>query len=373
MRIVIALVVLLTTLNLTADAAINALYSPSRFNEAQAAGRYILVDVQASWCASCSLQSPALAKLEKNPTFADLIVFTVDFNLNKDLVKRLGVAVPSTLILLHGRTEVARLAGQSDPKVIEAFIEGVSARAGGRQLSAVSYLLALLAGALSILSPCVLPLVPIVLAAAATSNRLGPLALGAGLVLFFVAIGSFVATVGVEIGVGIDVFRLAGAVVMVVFGLVLAIQPLQRAFERLATPLQAVAGRVTAGVAPSGLAGQFLVGALLGTVWSPCIGPTLGAAIVLASQGKDIGQATLTMFLFGIGTALPLVLIGTASHQTMSRWRKRITEAGHLGHVILGVMLLVLGTLILTGVDRYLETKLLQITPHWVSTLLSSF
>jgi cytochrome c-type biogenesis protein len=374
MRIIVVLIILLTTLSSAADAVTHALYSRPRFNEAQAHGKHILVDVQASWCPSCTLQSPALAKLGANPAFSDLIVFTVDFDLNKDVVERLKVAVPGTLILLYGRTEIARLTGQTDPKVIEAFLEGVSSRfAGVQRLSAAGYFLALLAGVLSILSPCVLPLLPIVLTAAAASHRYGPVAFGAGLVLFFVAIGLFVDTIGLGIGIDSNAFRLTGAAIMVAFGLVLVIQPLQRRFEQLVAPLQAAGDRLMAHVAPSGLVGQFLIGALLGMVWSPCIGPTLGAAIALAAQGKSIGQASLTMFFFGVGVALPLVLIGAVSRETLIRWRKRINVAGHVGYVLLGSLLLLIGAMILSGFDRYLETKLLQITPDWLNMLTTRF
>ena len=66
----------------------------------------------------------------------------------------------------------------------------------------------------------------------------------------------------------------------------------------------------------SGLAGQFAVGLLLGAVWSPCVGPTLGAASLLASQGKDLPQVALTMVVFGIGAAVPLILLGLLSRAT---------------------------------------------------------
>jgi cytochrome c-type biogenesis protein len=373
MRTISALVVLLTVLSTAAGATTHGLYSPSRFAAAQAEGRPILVEVRAAWCASCTLQAPALAKLEKNPEFKNLIVFTIDFDFNRDVAERLKVAVPSTLILFKGKAEIARLTGQSDPKVIEAFLEGVSSRTHGASLSFTNALLALLAGIVSILSPCVLPLLPIVLVAAATKHRFGPAALGVGFVLFFVVIGIFVDTIGLGIGVGSAAFRLTGAVIMIAFGLVLLSDGLQHRLESLTAPIQAAGNRLLAHLAPAGLPGQFLIGALLGMVWSPCIGPTLGAAIALAVQGKSVGHATLTMFLFGVGTALPLVLIGSASRQTLMRWRKRLDVAGHVGHVLLGLLLLALGVMILSGFDRYLEAKLVLATPDWLAQLITRF
>jgi cytochrome c-type biogenesis protein len=373
MRTFAALLVLLTVLSAAAGATTYGLYSPSRFAAAQAQARPILVEVRAAWCASCELQASALAKLEKNPEFKNLIVFTINFDFNRDVVDRLKVAVPSTLILFKGKTEIARLTGQTDPKVIEAFLEGVSSHPRGVSLSFTNALLALLAGIVSILSPCVLPLLPIVLVAAATKHRFGPAALGIGFVTFFVVIGIFVDTIGLGIGVSSTAFRVTGAVIMIAFGLVLLSDGLQHRLESLAAPIQAAGNRVLVHLAPAGLPGQFLIGGLLGMVWSPCIGPTLGAAIALAVQGKSVGHATLTMFLFGVGTALPLVLIGSVSRRTLIRWRKRLDVAGHVGHVLLGLLLLAFGAMILSGFDRYLESTLVQVVPDWLTALVTRF
>ena len=81
--------------------------------------------------------------------------------------------------------------------------------------------LSVAAGMLSTLSPCVLPLLPIVLASAGSEHRLAPAALGGGLALSFTAIGLFVATIGFAIGLDSDVFRAAAAVLLIVIGIVL--------------------------------------------------------------------------------------------------------------------------------------------------------
>src|SRR4051794_18051338 len=88
-------------------------------------------------------------------------------------------------------------------------------------------LLAFLAGLLSILSPCVLPLVPIVLAGAVAEHQLAPLALAAGVAVSFTAIGLFVDTIGFSIGLDMGIFRMAAAVLLVVVGLVLLLPRLQ--------------------------------------------------------------------------------------------------------------------------------------------------
>src|SRR5258708_19420415 len=96
--------------------------------------------------------------------------------------------------------------------------------------------LALIAGILSTLSPCVLPLVPIVVGAAMGEHRYGPVALAAGLSLSFVAIGLFVATFGFAAGLDQDLFRSVAAVILIVVGGVLLIPRLQPPFAAAAGP-----------------------------------------------------------------------------------------------------------------------------------------
>jgi cytochrome c biogenesis protein CcdA len=149
--------------------------------------------------------------------------------------------------------------------------------------------LAFLAGLLSILSPCVLPLLPIVLGAAASEHRIGPAALAGGVALSFVSIGLFVATAGFAIGLDGDVFRTFAAIFMIGIGVVLAMPTLQMRLAAAGGPISGWADEWINSVQPRGVSGQFGIGLLLGAVWSPCVGPTLGAASVLAAQGNSAG------------------------------------------------------------------------------------
>ena len=233
--------------------------------------------------------------------------------------------------------------------------------------------LAFLAGILSVLSPCVLPLVPIVLGTAASEHRLGPLALAAGLALSFTTIGLFVATVGFAMGLDTDVFRLVSAVLLIGVGLVLLAPRLQEQFAVAAGPVSQWAGGYLDNFAATGFAGQFGLGLLLGAVWTPCVGPTLGAASLLAAKGENLGQVALTMLAFGIGAALPLMLLGFLSREAMQRWRGRLMEAGKGGKTLLGALLLAIGLLIATGLDKRLEAALVDASPEWLTNLTTRF
>ena len=233
--------------------------------------------------------------------------------------------------------------------------------------------LALLAGVLSVLSPCVLPLRPIVLGTAASAHRLGPVALAAGLAISFTAIGLFVATVGFAAGLDTGVFRTISAILLIGVGLVLLVPKLQEQFALAAAPVSNWAGSYTDNFTPGGLGGQFGLGLLLGAVWSPCVGPTLGAASVLATKGEDLGQVALTMLAFGIGAALPLMLLGFVSREAMMRWRGRLMETGSIGKTLLGLLLVAVGVLVATNLDKRLETILVDASPAWLTELTTRF
>lgn len=229
--------------------------------------------------------------------------------------------------------------------------------------------LALLAGLLSTLSPCVLPLLPIVLGTAVSQHRFGPVALAAGLALSFVTIGLFVATIGFSIGLDGGVFRLAAAIVLMLIGIVLVLPRLQAQVAVAAGPVGNWAEQRFGGLSGSGLSGQFAVGLLLGAVWAPCVGPTLGAASVLAAQGENLGQAALTMAVFGIGAALPLLVLGFLSREAMLRWRGRMMGAGQGSKIVMGAVLIATGLLIATGFGKILEAYLVENSPGWLTDL----
>jgi cytochrome c-type biogenesis protein len=236
-----------------------------------------------------------------------------------------------------------------------------------------TYALGLLAGALSTLSPCVLPLVPVLVAAAVSAHRWGALALGVGLALSFAGVGVFLATVGASIGLEPDTFRVVGAALLGVFGVILLVPALQNLFARATSSLSNSGSQLLSRVTLDGLTGQFIVGALLGVVWSPCVGPTLGAATTLASQGKNLYQIGFLMLIFGIGAAAPLVLLGSISRSSLQSVRGRLLRVGKYGKQLFGLVLLVLGVVIATGVDKPLEAWILDHTPDWVTAATTRF
>ena len=233
--------------------------------------------------------------------------------------------------------------------------------------------LAFAAGLLSILSPCVLPLVPIVLGAAVAAHPLGAVALAAGLATSFTGLGLLLALAGFGLGIDAGSFRLVAAAIMIVLGAILLVPSWQAQLAAAGGPVSSWADRRFGGFASSGLAGQFAIGLLLGAVWSPCVGPTLGAASLLASQGRDLPQVALTMAVFGIGAALPLVALGWLSRATLMGVRSRLMSAGKLGKGLLGAAFIVIGVAIVSGADKRVEAALVDASPAWLTQLTTSF
>lgn len=240
------------------------------------------------------------------------------------------------------------------------------------EVSLINPALALLAGALTILSPCVLPLVPIVLGSAATAHRRGPLALAAGLILSFTVTGFLLATVGASSGFNGEIVRAIGAGLMVIFGLALWIPQTSALLSRVAGPVINWAGTKQASLARHGLLGQAGIGVLLGLVWSPCVGPTLGAATVLAARGEHLFDVAVTMAAFGLGIASVLLILSLTARQVMQRWQGNVMSSGQTVRRILGALLIVVGFLVLTGLDHLIEGALVAVSPEWLIDLTTS-
>lgn len=232
---------------------------------------------------------------------------------------------------------------------------------------------AFLAGVVSILSPCVLPILPIVLGGAASEHRRGPLVLAAGLALSFTVIGLFVATIGFSLGLDLGVFRMVAGFILLALGLAMLVPAAGARLATAAGPLSDWTQARFGGFDRGGLSGQFGVSLLLGAVWSPCVGPTLGAASLMAARGENLGQVGLTMLAFGIGAGLPLAALGALSREKLLGLRERMMAAGQGAKTALGLVVVAVALLVLTGWDKLIEARLVELSPAWLTALTTRF
>ncbi|MBV8605814.1 MAG: sulfite exporter TauE/SafE family protein [Pelomonas sp.] len=225
--------------------------------------------------------------------------------------------------------------------------------------------LALVAGALTTLSPCVFPLLPLVLGGAQQRHRAAPLAMGVGLALSFALAGLLLGVAGDALGLTPQRVRVASAWALIAFGVVLLVPALNERFTQWISPLASGANRASDGLAggarsasaAGALLTALLTGALLGLIWSPCSGPLLGVALTLvATEGGALRGAAI-LGLFGVGAAVPLVLAAYASRALFERVRRRVLDGGERSKQWLGVLLLLVGLAILGGADKWLEAR----------------
>jgi cytochrome c-type biogenesis protein len=230
--------------------------------------------------------------------------------------------------------------------------------------------LSVAAGSLTTLSPCVFPLLPLVLGGATQRHRAAPVAMGLGMVATFVVLGVLLGVLGVlgdSLGLSPDSVRAGSAWLLTAFGIVMLVPWLNRQFTLLTSPLASSAQQASQGLDAGSLKGALLVGGLLGLVWSPCSGPLLGSALTLVASEGGAARGALILGLFGLGAALPLVAAAYASRSAFGRVRSWVQAHGEQSKKVFGACLLLVGLAILSGADRWVETQVTAALPDgWV-------
>jgi cytochrome c biogenesis protein CcdA len=225
------------------------------------------------------------------------------------------------------------------------------------------------AGLLPLITPCVLPVLPIVLATALQASRLGPLVLAAGMSLSFVALGLGITTFGYAVGLNEQDIAKAGAVLMMGFGLILLVPRFSAAFSTATAGVAASADAGLDQVDRSTLRGQFLGGMLLGAVWSPCVGPTLGGAISLASQGESIGWAAAIMVFFALGVSSIILGLGYGARSALMRRQALMRRIANSARPAMGGIFVAVGAMLFFEIHHILEAWLVMKLPAWLIDL----
>jgi cytochrome c-type biogenesis protein len=226
-------------------------------------------------------------------------------------------------------------------------------------------ILGYLAGLLTLINPCVLPVLPIVLAGALQASPLGPLALAAGMSLSFVVLGIIVSAFGFALGLTEDVIAQAGALLMVGFGLVLLVPRFSMAFSTATAGLASGADTRMDQIETTGLKGQFTGGLLLGAVWSPCIGPTLGGAIALAAQGQSLLWAGAIMSAFALGVSTLILALGYGARAALLRRQAVMRRIAERSRPFMGLVFVVVGLALFFRLHHLLDAWVLGILPAW--------
>jgi cytochrome c biogenesis protein CcdA len=227
------------------------------------------------------------------------------------------------------------------------------------------FFLAIAAGFLTILAPCILPILPFLLGTGGGRSRWRPLMIIAGFVGTFSVVGAAFATAGTFLGVGNDALRTVAVILLLLFGLALIFE---KAYDALMARLQPVLARWSAkvsggAVTKTGAASGLLVGVSLGLIWTPCAGPILGSILTLASRTSDYLTTMLLMFAYALGAGVPMGLIAYGGNAL----QRRLVSVGkwhRAANVVFGLLVVTMAVLILTGYDLILQTWLIQFYPE---------
>lgn len=228
--------------------------------------------------------------------------------------------------------------------------------------------LSVAAGGLTTLSPCVFPLLPLVLGGAVQGHRLAPVAMGLGMMLSFAGIGVLLGALGPALGIDADTIRVAGAAMLIAFALVMLVPALGDRFSRWMLPIANAANAASTRLDGGSVLSAAALGAVLGLVWSPCSGPLLGSALTLVASEGGALRGGVVLALFGLGAAIPLVAVAYASRSGFMRARDWILARIERVRRGFAVLLGGIGVAILTGADKWVEARVLAWLPDaWVN------
>ena len=230
-----------------------------------------------------------------------------------------------------------------------------------------------LAGLLTLINPCVLPVLPIVLASAMQAGRFGPLAIAAGMCISFVGLGMFIATSGQAIGLTPELMSQIGAVMMIIFGLVLLVPKLNSAFATATESFSSNADNSFSSMPVTSLKSHFIGGLLLGAIWSPCVGPTLGGAISMAYRGANLGWAFLIMLSFAFGVSTVILALGYGTREAIKGRQNKMRGLASKAKPIMGITFLLVGLMIFFKFHHVIEGWLISVLPIWLQDLSVNF
>lgn len=220
---------------------------------------------------------------------------------------------------------------------------------------------AFLAGIVTILSPCILPILPIILSGSAVSGKKRPWGIVTGFVASFTFFTLFLTALVRATGISHDALRSVSVIILFLFGLGLLIPQAQVWLERLFSKL---ASRAPCTGSREGWSGGLVIGLSLGLVWTPCVGPILASVISLALSGTVTGSAILITLAYALGTALPMLAITYGGRTLLQKVPWLTRNAGNI-QKIFGVLMIIIALAIHFNWDRSFQSYILEKFPSY--------
>jgi cytochrome c biogenesis protein CcdA len=227
---------------------------------------------------------------------------------------------------------------------------------------------AFLAGIITVLSPCILPILPIILTSSIGGLNTGksrPMGVVIGFILSFTFFTLFLSTIVKLSGIPAETLRFISVIVVAGFGFSLLISQFQVLVERLFSKL---AGSVPTGQNRTGFGGGLLIGFSVGLLWTPCVGPILASVISLAITGTVTLDAFFITLAYSLGTAIPMFLIMLGGQNALRRLPWLLSNLEHI-QKLFGILMILTAIGIFFNVDRRFQTFVLNTFPQYGSGL----
>lgn len=236
------------------------------------------------------------------------------------------------------------------------------------------------AGSLTLLSPCVLPIIPFVASASLKEHKLGPVFLGLGLVLSFSTTTFLIARSGSVLGLEPSQLKyFAGCILFLSSLFFLFPQLVDKLSSAFAPLLQKLTQLKSAGLiesekrsAAKSLSNEFINGVFLGPIWAPCSGPTLGVVMGLLATQESHYNALILLIYFAAGSLIPLIIISYGAQKLVQKMKTMGLKNAKIIKLSMGLLSLAMSILILTGLDKKLEGFLVSITPDFLINISTS-
>lgn len=232
------------------------------------------------------------------------------------------------------------------------------------------FLLAILAGVLTTLAPCILPILPIILGVGTGGSKWRPVFVVLGFILSFSILGAAFATAGSFLGVSNETFRTIAVILLLLFGAALLFES---TYEKLMAGASAWLGRMGAKIssgsatkknATSGL----LVGVSLGLIWTPCAGPILGTILTLAATEGDFVTTAILFAAYALGAGLPMLGIAYGGAWFFKKFSKLGLHV-HFFNKLFGILVILTALAIFFGYDRVIQAYLVEFYPEGILPL----
>lgn len=224
---------------------------------------------------------------------------------------------------------------------------------------------AFLSGIITILSPCILPVLPIILSGS-VGGRLKPYGVILGFIGSFSIVTLAFAAVVQSLQIPPDVLRYIAVVMIGLIGLSMILPAAHRLIERVTARISSKTPQGNR----EGFFGGILLGSSLGIVWTPCVGPILAAVITLAATSSISAVAVVITISYAIGNAVPMLLIMIGGSRLLTQ-RQFIQKYGQRIHQVFGVVLILTALAMLFGADRAFQTWILETFPDYAEHLTS--